>query len=246
MIIIKIIFAIIIISACVWLIAFLKELNTKSYHKPFGIYERFIKRPLDAFLSTGAFIVFSPILLLTAILVRLKLGSPVLFSQERLGRDETIFKLYKFRTMTDQKDENGKLMPDELRLTSFGKMLRSTSLDELPELINMIKGEMAVVGPRPLLVRNLPWFSDEQRHRHDVRPGLTGFAQVHGRNRIDWDERLKMDVDYTRKVTFSGDLRIIIMTIKTVFRHEGISSDTVATMEGFGDYCKKKGRQPRL
>lgn len=215
-------------------------------HKPYGPYERFIKRPLDCILATGAFIVFSPILAVTAILVRVKLGSPVLFKQERPGRDECIFKLYKFRTMTDKRDDNGELLPDEIRLTPFGKKLRSTSLDELPELINIIKGDMAVVGPRPLLVRYLPWYTEEQHKRHLVRPGITGYAQAHGRNAVNWDDKFAMDVDYTNHITFKGDLQIILDTVKAVIKHEGISSETSATMESFIDYCKSKGREAKV
>lgn len=191
-----------------------------------GLYERFIKRPLDAFLSMGALIVFSPILFVTAMLVRIKLGSPVLFCQERPGRDEKIFKLYKFRTMTDERDENGELLPDEVRLTKFGRGLRSTSLDELPELINIIKGDMSVVGPRPLLVSYLPYYTEDERHRHDVRPGLTGLAQVNGRNFIDWDHRLALDVQYARKITFAADVHIVMRTVIKFVKKEDVAVDT--------------------
>ncbi len=213
-------------------------------HKPYSLYEKYVKRGLDAFLATGALIVLSPVLLITAALVRIKLGSPVLFTQERPGRDERVFKLFKFRTMTDQKDEDGNLLPDEIRLTSFGKKLRVTSLDELPELINMIKGDMAVVGPRPLLVKYLPWYTENQHKRHDVRPGLTGYAQAHGRNAVEWDDKFQMDVEYVKHITFMGDVRIILDTIKSVLKHEGISSATSATMESFIEYCISKGRKP--
>lgn len=205
----------------------------KKRHKPYGIYERFIKRPLDCFLSTGALIVFSPVLAVVALLVRIKLGSPVLFTQERPGKDEKIFKLYKFRTMTDERDENGELLPDDVRLTKFGKLLRSTSLDELPELLNIIKGDMAVVGPRPLLVRYLDRYNDHQKRRHEVRPGFTGLAQVHGRNAISWEEKFDWDVKYVDNVTFSSDVKVIIDTIKVVLKKDGISSETSATMEEF-------------
>ena len=245
MIIVKIILAIILISALVGVIALVMDLSTESASKTCGPYERFVKRPLDAFLSTGALIVLSPILIITAILVRIKLGSPVLFTQERAGINEKPFRVFKFRTMTSQKDENGNLLSDEIRLTSFGKRLRSTSLDELPELINIIRGDMAVIGPRPLLMYYLPWYSEEQKKRHNVRPGLTGYAQAHGRNAVDWDDKVDMDVKYADHITFIGDCKIIIDTVKAVFRHEGISSDTSATMEDFRDYCKAKGRQPR-
>ena len=213
-------------------------------HKTSGPYEMFIKRPLDCFLATCAFVVLSPVLCITALLVRKKLGTPVLFSQERPGKDEKIFKLFKFRTMTDEKDENGEPLPDEVRLTSFGKKLRSTSLDELPELINIIRGDMAVVGPRPLLVKYLPYYTREQHHRHDIRPGLTGYAQVHGRNTVNWDDKFQMDLDYASHITFLGDLKIIIETVGKVFKREGISSETSATMEDFRDYCASIGRVP--
>lgn len=240
MIILKIVLLIITIAAIVGIIAFVTELFTHSdRHKPCGTYEKYIKRPLDAFLATGALIVLSPVILITAILVRVKLGSPVLFIQERPGKDEKIFKLYKFRTMTDERDENGELLPDEMRLTKFGKLLRSTSLDELPELVNIIRGDMAIVGPRPLLVKYLPYYTQEQQRRHDVRPGLTGYAQVHGRNAVNWDDRLDWDVQYVDRISFLGDASIVFRTVLVVFRREGISSKTAVTMEGFGDYCEK-------
>ena len=242
MVVLWIILGIVIIAAVVAVIAGVADIVTsaKGTHKPYGPYEKYIKRPLDAFLATGALIVFSPILLIIAILVRVKLGSPVLFKQERPGRNEKIFKLYKFRTMTDETDENGEPLPDEERLTKFGRILRSTSLDELPELINITKGDMAVVGPRPLLVKYLPYYTAEQHKRHDVRPGLTGYAQVHGRNMVNWDEKFKMDIRYTSKITFLGDFKIICDTIGKVFRHEGISSETSVTMEDFTEYCNEK------
>lgn len=234
MIILKIILVIIVIAAAVGVIAAVTDLlGKKSTHKPYGPYERFVKRGLDAFLATGALIVLSPVLLVTAILVRVKLGSPVLFTQERPGRDGKIFKLYKFRTMTDARDEKGELLPDDQRLPAFGQKLRSTSLDELPELINMIKGDMAVVGPRPLLVRYLPRYNAHQARRHEVRPGFTGLAQVHGRNAISWEEKFDWDVKYVDNITFKGDYKIIIDTVKTVLKREGINSDTSATMEEF-------------
>lgn len=234
MIILKIILVIIIIAAAVGVIAAGADLlGKKSTHKPYGPYERFVKRGLDAFLATGALIVLSPVLLVTAILVRVKLGSPVLFTQERPGRDGRIFKLYKFRTMTDARDENGELLPDDQRLPAFGQKLRSTSLDELPELINMIKGDMAVVGPRPLLVRYLPRYNAHQARRHEVRPGFTGLAQVHGRNAISWEEKFDWDVKYVDNITFKGDLRIVLDTVKTVLKREGISGGESATMTEF-------------
>lgn len=243
MIILKIILVIIIIAAAVGVIATVADLlGKKSAHKPYGPYERFVKRGLDAFLATGALIVLSPVLLVTAILVRVKLGSPVLFTQERPGRDGKIFKLYKFRTMTDARDEKGELLPDDQRLPAFGQKLRSTSLDELPELINMIKGDMAVVGPRPLLVRYLPRYNAHQARRHEVRPGFTGLAQVHGRNAISWEEKFDWDVKYVDHITFKGDLQIIIDTVKTVLKHEGISGAageaTMTEFMGSGELSK--------
>ena len=198
-----------------------------------GIYCRYIKRLLDILLSGCALIVLSPVLLIVAILVRTKLGSPVIFCQERPGKDEKIFKMYKFRSMTDERDEDGNLLPDEVRLTKFGRLLRSTSLDELPELWNIFKGDMSIVGPRPLLVKYLPLYNEDQRRRHDVRPGLTGLAQVSGRNAITWEEKFSHDVRYVEKVSFFLDVRIVMLTVKKVLKHEGISSDSSATMEEF-------------
>ena len=198
-----------------------------------GFYEKYIKRPQDFCCALLAIIVLLPVMLVTALLVRIWLGSPVLFKQERPGLNGKIFTLYKFRTMTDQKDAQGNLLPDEVRLTSFGKKLRTTSLDELPELINMLKGDMAVVGPRPLLVSYLPLYNRHQARRHEVRPGFTGYAQVHGRNSISWEEKFDKDVYYVDHISFRGDWKIIFQTVKTVLRREGISSDTAATMEPF-------------
>lgn len=183
-----------------------------NQHKPYGLYEKYFKRALDVFCGLAALFVFWWLYIIVAILVRIKLGSPVLFKQERPGKNEEIFKLYKFRTMTDARDKNGKLLPDEVRLTKFGRALRTTSLDELPEVFNILKGEMSLVGPRPLTIQYLPYYSEEERHRHDVRPGLSGLAQVNGRNFIDWDHRLAFDVQYVKKITFIGDLRIILQT----------------------------------
>ncbi len=197
------------------------------------MYKRCIKRCLDFLLSLCGIIVLSPVLLVVAVLVRVKLGSPVLFRQERPGRHEKIFTLYKFRTMTDERDEDGNLLPDDRRLTGFGKMLRSTSLDELPELFNILKGDMSVIGPRPLLVRYLPRYNDFQRQRHNVRPGLTGLAQISGRNAITWQEKFAYDVEYVNHLTFAMDVSIFIKTIRAVLKREGISSETNATMEEF-------------
>ena len=198
-----------------------------------GVYEKYIKRLLDIILSLAALTVLSPILLITAVLVRIKLGSPVIFRQERPGRYGKIFRLYKFRSMTDDRDETGNLLPDDLRLTRFGRLLRSTSLDELPELLNIVRGDMSIVGPRPLLVKYLPLYNDEQKHRHDVRPGLTGWAQVHGRNLLSWEDKFRYDVWYTRNISFATDVRIVLLTVKCIFAREGISSETAATMEEF-------------
>ena len=198
-----------------------------------GFYEKYIKRPQDFCCALLALIVLSPLLLVTAVLVRIKLGAPVIFKQERPGLGGKIFTLYKFRTMTDQRDENGALLPDSVRLTSFGKRLRATSLDELPELINILNGTLSVVGPRPLLVRYLPLYNAHQARRHEVRPGFTGYAQVHGRNSITWEEKFDLDVYYVDHITFLGDWKIIFQTVKTVLKREGIISETAATMELF-------------
>ena len=197
------------------------------------MYRHFFKRLLDFTLSLIAIIILSPVLIIVAILVRTKLGSPVLFTQERPGKDEKIFKMYKFRSMTDEKDAEGNLLPDDVRLTSFGKKLRSTSLDELPELFNILKGDMSIVGPRPLLVDYLPRYNEFQKHRHNVRPGLTGWAQVNGRNTISWEDKFKLDVEYTQKYSFMMDIKILFMTILSVFKREGISSESSVTMEDF-------------
>ena len=211
-----------------------------------GIYERYIKRLLDIICALAALIVFGWLYIIVAILVRVKLGSPVLFTQPRPGKDEKIFKLYKFRTMTDARDENGKLLPDDVRLTKFGKALRSTSLDELPEAFNILKGDMSVIGPRPQLVRDMVFMTPEQRLRHTVRPGLSGLAQTRGRNALSWDGKLETDLEYIQHVTFLGDLKIIFDTVKQVFfRQKGLENsdvDEVEITDDFGDYLLKAGR----
>ena len=197
------------------------------------MYKKFLKRPMGFILSLMAIIVFSPVLIIVGVLVRFKLGSPVLFKQKRPGLNEKIFTMYKFRTMTDEKDENGELLPDSVRLTKFGRMLRSTSLDELPELFNILKGDMSIAGPRPLLIQYLDLYNDHQKRRHEVRPGLSGHAQVNGRNAISWEDKFNLDVEYVDNVSFIGDWKIIYQTIKKVFVKEGISSNTSVTMEYF-------------
>ena len=197
------------------------------------LYQKYVKRFFDIVLSIVAITLLSPVLIVLAILVRAKLGSPVLFRQKRPGYHGEIFGLMKFRTMTDERDENGELLPDEVRLTSFGKKLRATSLDELPEFFNILKGDMPFVGPRPLLVQYLPLYNEEQAHRHDVLPGLTGWAQVNGRNAISWEKKFEYDVWYTRNVSFLLDLKIVFMTVGRVLKRDGISSETSATMEFF-------------
>lgn len=213
----------------------------QTKHTPYGLYERFFKRALDIFCSLMALLVFWWLYVIVAILVRVKLGSPVLFTQERPGKDEKIFKLYKFRTMTDARDEKGNLLSDDVRLTKFGKLLRSTSLDELPEVFNILKGDMSIVGPRPLLVKYLPLYNEEQKRRHEVRPGLSGYAQVNGRNSVSWEEKFRMDVEYVDHVTFVGDVKIILGTVLKAFvKREGINSETAATMEEFKGTVKSK------
>jgi len=198
----------------------------RKIHKPYGPYEKYVKRALDFYLSSLALIVLSPVMAVTAIIVRLKLGSPIIFTQERPGKDEKIFTLHKFRTMTDERDKDGELLPDKDRLTAFGSFLRSTSIDELPELFNIIKGDMSIIGPRPLLVRYLPVYTKTEKHRHDVRPGLSGLAQVNGRNLVKWDQRLAYDVKYVNRVTFLGDVKIVFQTIAKMFNHEDVAVNT--------------------
>lgn len=194
-----------------------------------SFYEKYIKRMMDVVLSGGALVMLSPLLLVTAVLVRIKLGGPVIFRQARPGKDGKIFHLYKFRSMTDEKDENGDLLPDEVRLTSFGKKLRATSLDELPELWNILKGDMSIVGPRPLLVSYLPYYTEEERHRHDVRPGLTGLAQVNGRNNLTWEQKFAYDLEYVKNISLLWDVKIVIATVGKVFSRADIQTDTQAT-----------------
>lgn len=200
-------------------------------HSKGGIYRRFIKRPMDFILSLMAIIVLSPVLLIVALLVRINLGSPVIFKQERPGLNEEIFTMYKFRTMTDETDKNGNLLPDDIRLTKFGRLLRSTSLDELPELFNILKGDMSIVGPRPLLIKYLPYYTDEERKRHSVRPGLTGLSQVSGRNLLGWDKRLELDVKYVETLSFTKDILIIFLTIKNVIQRKDIAVGNQHIME---------------
>ena len=197
------------------------------------MYQKYIKRLLDIIISFSALVILSPVLLVTAVMVRVKLGSPVIFHQDRPGCHEKVFRLCKFRSMTDERGADGELLPDEVRLTKFGKTLRATSLDELPELWNILKGDMSLIGPRPLLVKYLPLYNELQRHRHDVRPGLTGWAQVNGRNAITWEQRFEYDVDYVEHISFWMDLKILFRTVAVVFGHRGISSATDATMKAF-------------
>ena len=211
-----------------------------NQHKPYGPYEKYFKRVFDVFCGLAALLVFWWLYIIVAVLVRIKLGSQVLFKQERPGKNEEIFKLYKFRTMTDARDKNGNLLPDEVRLTKFGRALRATSLDELPEVFNILKGEMSLVGPRPLTIQYLPYYSEEERHRHDVRPGLSGLAQVNGRNFIDWDHRLAFDVQYVKKITFIGDLRIILQTALKFIKKEDIAVDTNKVEPNFAEERRLK------
>lgn len=216
--------------------------NIKTLANHGGLYRKYFKRPMDFILSLLAIIVLSPVLLIVAILVRAKLGSPVIFKQKRPGLNEKIFTLYKFRTMTDERDKFGELLPDSVRLTKFGRFLRSTSLDELPELWNIVCGDMAVVGPRPQLVRDMVFMNLEHRHRHSILPGLTGWAQVNGRNGVTWEEKLELDIEYINKISFKEDWKIIFMTVTKVFKRDGISADGMYTAEDFGDYLLRTGR----
>lgn len=204
------------------------------------MYRHFIKRLLDIVLSGIALVILSPVYLILAIMIRVKLGSPVIFHQERPGKDEKIFTLCKFRTMTDERDESGNLLPDNKRLTKFGKLLRATSLDELPELWNIFKGDMSIIGPRPLLVSYLPYYTKEEQLRHTVRPGLTGLAQVSGRNYLDWDNRLKKDIEYVRNLSFLMDLKVIFLTLKVIFVKENVAEDTNFVEGNFAEIRKAK------
>jgi len=205
------------------------------------VYKRFLKRPIDFILSLLAIIVLSPVLLVVALLVRIKLGSPILFKQKRPGLNEKIFTMYKFRTMTDERDEKGELLPNYIRLTRFGRVLRATSLDELPELINILRGDMSIIGPRPLLIEYLPLYNEHQQHRHDVRPGLSGLAQVNGRNTITWEEKFDYDVDYVENISFLLDLKTIVQTFLKVLKREGVNSSGTVTMEKFRGTLNKIG-----
>lgn len=207
-----------------------------------GLYNRFFKRPLDISLSLFAIIVLSPVFFIVALLVKINFGSPVIFKQKRPGLNEKIFTMYKFRTMTDERDENGELLPDSARLTKFGKFLRATSLDELPELFNVLKGEMSIVGPRPQLIKDLVFMSDEQRRRHTVLPGLTGWAQINGRNDITWEEKLELDLEYIDNISFLADGEIILKTAIKVFKREGINAKGMDTAEDFGDYLLRTNK----
>lgn len=209
------------------------------------MYRKFLKRLLDIIISLTALVVLSPVLLVVAVLVRCKLGSPVIFYQDRPGLHEKVFRLYKFRSMTDERDADGNLLPDEVRLTKFGKLLRATSLDELPELWNILKGDMSLIGPRPLLVSYLPYYTEEESLRHTVRPGLTGLAQVNGRNLLDWDRRFAKDVEYVRNMSFGMDVKIFFLTIKKVFVHENVEVDTSRVEGNFAEIRKAKMEQEK-
>lgn len=205
----------------------------KNTHVPYGPYEKWFKRPIDIFCALAAIVIFWWLYIIVAILVRIKLGSPVIFCQERPGKDEEIFKLYKFRSMTDERDENGELLSNEQRLTKFGRLLRATSLDELPEAFNILKGDMSVIGPRPLRVKYLPRYNTEQRRRHEVRPGLSGLAQVNGRNATSWEDRFCYDVAYVDRITFIGDCKILLQTVMKVVKRDGVNASAEVVMPEF-------------
>ena len=211
----------------------------KNKHVPYGMYEKYFKRILDIICALAAIVVFGRLYSIIGIFVKINMGSPVIFKQPRPGKNGEIFNLYKFRTMTDKKDINGELLPDEERLTRFGKILRSTSLDEIPEAFCILLGTMSVVGPRPLAVKYLPYYNEYEKQRHDVRPGLTGLAQVSGRNLVNWDERFAYDVKYVKKITFIGDLKIIVLTIATALKRTGIEGNGAVPLEDFDVYRKK-------
>lgn len=218
-----------------------QKAKEENRHVPYGPYEAFFKRLLDVVLSGMALILLTPILIVTSLFVKIKLGSPVIFTQERPGKinpktgKEKIFLLYKFRSMTDERDEKGNLKPDAIRLTDFGKKIRDMSIDELPELFNILKGDMSIIGPRPLLVRYLPYYSDRERHRHDIRPGLTGNAQAHGRNTISWERKLNLDIEYVNHVSFLLDMRIVVDTVKALFMKKDVKLNA---LEDFDEYRK--------
>lgn len=208
------------------------------------MYAKYIKHFIDFFSALSGIVILSPLYLLLILLGLITMSGNPFFTQQRPGKNEKIFKLIKFRTMNNQKDKDGNFLPDDVRLTKYGKFLRSTSLDELPELFNILKGDMSIVGPRPLLVKYLPYYTEKERHRHDVLPGLTGYAQVNGRNTLSWEDKFALDLEYVSNISFWGDVKIIFKTIGKVFKREGISSETCATMEDFTDYCKSIGRKP--
>ena len=212
-------------------------------HKPYGPYERFFKRPLDLICCLATIAIFWWLYVILAILVRVKLGSPILFVQDRPGKNEKIFKLYKFRSMNDARDDEGNLLADEIRLTKFGKILRATSLDEMPEIFNIIKGDMSLIGPRPLVPQYIPYYTEEERHRHDVRPGLSGWAQVNGRNGIQWEERFAYDLEYVKKITFLGDIKIILMTIKKALKREDVIVRGTGKTMDFDAYRRQQMRK---
>ena len=240
MIFLIIILGIIAIAVCVGLLAVIVELFKPK--KKFGLYSNYIKRFLDAFLSSGAIIVFCPILLILTIVGSIKMKGNPFYTQERPGFNEKIFKLIKFRTMSNEKDKDGKLLPDEVRLNSYGKFLRRSSLDELPEWLNICKGDMSIIGPRPLLIEYLPWYTEKEHRRHDVRPGLTGWAQVNGRNNLDWDQRFETDVYYVDHMSFAFDVKIFFLTIKKVLVRDDISENTRAVEPNFADQRREQSK----
>lgn len=211
-----------------------------NQHKPYGPYEKYFKRPIDIVCSLLAIIVFSWLYIIVAILVRVNLGSPVLFRQNRPGKDGKIFEMYKFRSMSNAKNEHGELLPDTERLTKFGRMLRATSLDEIPEVLNILLGQMSIVGPRPLAVQYLPYYNEDEQHRHDVRPGISGLAQVNGRNAVNWEEKFAYDVEYVNKITFLGDVKIILLTVKTALKRENIGTRGVDAPMDFDAYRRNQ------